>query len=55
MDALAAAAAAAAADPDIAANHVRPDHRFDLVDAETRTVMQNRGTRVCAPNTSRRT
>ena len=42
MDALADAAAAAAADPNIAANHVQPDHQFDLVDAETRTVMQNR-------------
>ena len=44
MDALAAAAAAAAAaaDPDIAANHVHPDHQFNLVNAETRTVMQNR-------------
>ena len=36
------APAAAAADPDTAANQFRPNHQFDLVDAETCTVMQNR-------------
>lgn len=37
MDAL----AAAAADQDTAADHFRPDHHFNLVDAKMRAVMKH--------------